>query len=104
MIKSFENYLVYEKRYSPHTIISYKNDIRQFSEFIEKVYNIYDIIEVDHYMIRSWLVKLMQEKKNAKSINRKFSALRSFYLFLKRFFSINYIFNYLFVRFTGGFY
>ncbi len=84
MIKSFENYLVYEKRYSPHTILSYKNDIQQFSEYIEKVYNIYNLLEVDHYMIRSWLVDLMQKKMTTKTINRKFSTLRTFFLFLKR--------------------
>ncbi len=84
MIESFVNYLVYEKRYSPNTIISYKNDIVQFYKYIESSYSIYDVKDINHYMIRSWLVDLMQKGISAKSINRKFSSLRTYFLFLKR--------------------
>ncbi len=84
MLESFVNYLIYEKRYSSNTIISYKNDIKQFYEFIEKDYSIYEIKDVNHYMIRSWLVHLMQNDISPKSINRKFSSLRTYFLFLKR--------------------
>jgi len=84
MIESFVNYLVYEKRYSPNTIISYKNDIEQFHNYIENTYSIYDILEINHYMVRSWLVDLMQNGISANSINRKFSSLRTYFLFLKR--------------------
>ena len=84
MIESFVNYLVYEKRYSPNTIISYKNDIKQFYKYIENSYSVYDIKGINHYMIRSWLVDLMQNDISPKSINRKFSSLRTYFLFLKR--------------------
>ncbi len=84
MIESFVNYLVYEKRYSPNTIISYKNDIKQFYKYIENSYSVYDIKSINHYMIRSWLVDLMQNDIKPKSINRKFSSLRTYFLFLKR--------------------
>jgi len=84
MLKSFISYLTHEKRYSSHTVISYENDIRQFYKFIEEKYSVYDIAAVNHYMVRSWLVHLMQNKISAKSINRKFSSLRTYFLFLLR--------------------
>ncbi len=84
MLKSFISYLTHEKRYSSHTVISYENDIRQFHKFIEEKYSVYDIATVNHYMVRSWLVHLMQNKISAKSINRKFSSLRTYFLFLLR--------------------
>jgi len=84
MLNSFISYLTHEKRYSSHTIISYKNDIRQFHNYIEEKYSQYNIEQVSHQMVRSWLVHLMQNKLSAKSINRKFSSLRSYYLFLLR--------------------
>lgn len=84
MIKSFVNYLTYEKRYSSHTIISYKNDVIQFYSYIQDKYSVYMESEINHHMIRSWLVHMMQSGISAKSINRKFSSLRTYFLFLRR--------------------
>ena len=84
MIKSFINYLTYEKRYSSHTIISYKNDVTQFYSYIQDKYSVYEECEINHHMIRSWLVHMMQSGTSAKSINRKFSTLRTYFLFLRR--------------------
>lgn len=84
MLKSFISYLTNEKRYSPHTIVSYKNDINQFYKFLTERYSIFNDVEITHYMIRSWLVELMQNQISAKSINRKFSSLRTYFLFLLR--------------------
>jgi len=84
MIKSFVAFLAYEKRYSPHTIISYENDLKQFYDYINEKYSIYNDSKINHYMIRSWLVHLMQGGMSAKSVNRKFSTLRTYFLFLRR--------------------
>jgi len=84
MLKSFISYLTHEKRYSSHTIISYENDIRQFQKYIEEKYSLYELNMINHHMVRSWLVHLMQNKLSAKSVNRKFSSLRTYYLFLLR--------------------
>ncbi len=84
MLKSFISYLTHEKRYSLHTIMSYENDISQFLNYTEEKYSVFDIGLINHQMIRSWLVYLMQSGLSAKSINRKFSALRSYFLFLLR--------------------
>jgi len=84
MLKSFINYLKYEKRYSPHTVISYQNDITSFYNYILDTYSVEDVKKVTHFMIRSWLVKMMQDGMSSKTVNRKFSALRSYFIFLKR--------------------
>ncbi|HXI00635.1 MAG TPA: tyrosine-type recombinase/integrase [Sphingobacteriaceae bacterium] len=81
-IGRFIQYLQFEKRYSPHTISAYNKDLLQFSEFIAQSQS--DIHAVSHYDIRSWMVELMDQKTDPKTINRKISTLRSFYKFLMR--------------------
>lgn len=78
----FIDYIQYEKRYSPHTVSAYRNDLEQFYAFLSIQYNISDIREVNHLLIRSWIVQLMKEKVSPRSINRKLTTLKSFYKFL----------------------
>ena len=78
----FLNYLTVERRFSKHTIISYKTDLSQFSKFIKDTYELENIKEVSHLYIRSWVVSLMENGIDPKSVNRKITALRSFYKFL----------------------
>jgi integrase/recombinase XerC len=80
----FLDYIQYEKRYSPHTVSAYRNDLDQFCAFLQKQYDIKDIREVTHPMIRSWLVRMMDEKISPRSVNRKLTTLKSFYKFLVR--------------------
>ena len=82
MVKSFLKYLQYEKRYSQHTITSYSTDLSQFEKFISFRYPNIKIVGADHKIIREWLVFLMEENNNPKSINRKIASLRSYYKFL----------------------
>jgi integrase/recombinase XerC len=82
MKDSFFNHLEFEKRYSPHTIISYKSDLEQFSSFCKLEYHIDDIIQADYNIIRAWIVSLINGKLETKSVNRKLATLKSFYKFL----------------------
>jgi len=84
MIDKFISYLKFEKRYSDHTITSYKNDLRQFTLYVNEQYGIEDIEEMQHTYVRSWIVFLMGNKITPKSINRKISSLRSFYQYLRK--------------------
>ncbi len=84
MKQEFINYIAREKRYSKHTIISYETDLKQFQEFLVTQYQIDDIRNADHNIVRSWLVFLFQNNKSANSINRKISCLKSFYKYLIR--------------------
>ena len=81
-LKSFIDYLQYEKRFSRHTIVSYEKDIKQFFEYCdanEEQIQI-ELFRLQHF--RSWSVSLLQNGISAKSVNRKLSALRSFFKFL----------------------
>ena len=78
----FFKYLTYEKRYSPHTLTSYRTDLGRFAEYLKQTYQISDPAEADHTIIRSWIVSLLQEKMEARSVNRKIACLRSYYKFL----------------------
>lgn len=78
----FIDYIQYEKRYSPHTVLAYRKDIDQFFSFLKTQYNTTDIKEVTHPMIRSWLVSMIEEKISPRSVNRKLTTLKSFYKFM----------------------
>jgi len=80
----FLAYIQFEKRYSPHTVVAYRNDLDQFFNFLHSQYQISDIREVNHSLIRSWLVDLMEKKISPRSINRKLTTLKTFYRFLIR--------------------
>ncbi|MBU1374005.1 MAG: tyrosine-type recombinase/integrase [Bacteroidetes bacterium] len=79
-LEQYLKYLQYEKRYSQHTLIAYKKDLSQYYQFLKSSEN--EILTANHHTIRSWMVNLMDENIDARSINRKISALRSFYKFL----------------------
>lgn len=80
----FFKYLQYEKRYSPHTLLSYQTDLGQFAGYLQATYQITDAAEADYHIIRSWIVSLVQKNLDARTINRKIACLRSYYKFLLR--------------------
>lgn len=81
-VQSFFNYIEFEKRYSKHTLEAYRNDLAQFETFLQPYEK--ELIEVVHIDIRNWIVSMMEHKVSARSVNRKISALKSFYKFLLR--------------------
>ena len=82
MIERFLEYISVEKRYSPHTLISYRKDLEDFSSFILKTEAHQNFGVVDKKVIRNFMVDLSQKKISKRTINRKLSSLRSFYVFL----------------------
>jgi len=82
MLEQFLHYLRFERNFSRHTIVSYQNDLEQFSAFLKRTYELEKPEEALTTMIRSWMAEMMQEKISARSVIRKASALRTFYHFL----------------------
>ena len=81
-IDLFLNYIQYEKRYSQHTLISYRTDLLQAQDFLEKEMDIHTIEDVTAMAARSWMASLKNEDEVAnKTIRRKISALKSFFQF-----------------------
>lgn len=83
IIQQFIKYLTFEKRYSPHTILAYENDLSEFKLFLNSVYEVNNLKIVEHQHIRSWIVSLMRENKTNTTINRKIASLKSFYKYLQ---------------------
>jgi integrase/recombinase XerC len=84
MVSYFLQHIKYEKRLSHHTVTAYETDLTQFSAFLLFQYEFKEPEKADFQMIRSWIVALVDEKIENRSINRKIATLRSFYNFLLR--------------------
>tara|TARA_B100000508_G_scaffold75230_1_gene58593 strand:+ start:54409 stop:55284 length:876 start_codon:yes stop_codon:yes gene_type:complete len=78
MLDKFETYLNVEKRFSTHTLTAYLKDVEQFLEF-SAVENETELKEINHQVVRSWIVHLINEGANNRSVNRKLSSLRTFF-------------------------
>lgn len=81
-MQPFADYLLLEKNYSTLTLKAYQNDLRDFSDFIFSEYQSQSIHNVNYSQIRSWIVVLVENGLTNRSINRKITALNSFYKFL----------------------
>ncbi len=84
LIEQFIACIKFEKRYSPHTVLSYSNDLSQFFQFLNENFGEVAIDSMSHTFIRSWLASLKEAGMTGKSINRKISTLKSFFKYLIR--------------------
>ena len=82
--KSFIEYLLLEKNYSKLTVIAYQNDLSDFLEFNMMHFDQLKIDKANYSQIRSWIVSMVEKEISNRSINRKVSALNSYYKFLVR--------------------
>ena len=80
MVKSFLQYIQYEKKYSSCTVFSYQNDIYQFQDFLTENYSL-SIEQTELKHIRNWILQLKSKNIESSSINRKLSALKSLFKF-----------------------
>jgi integrase/recombinase XerC len=83
-IQQFQVYLSSEKKVSEHTYKAYSHDLHQCFEYLQKHFEVQSITEISHLFIKSWLSELMAAKMDAKSVNRKISALKAYYKYLLR--------------------
>lgn len=84
MIDSFLRYIEFEKRFSKHTVTSYRTDLFQFQRFLLNTYDGHAMEGASFPMIRSWIAELVNSENEPRSVNRKIATLRSFYKFLLR--------------------
>ena len=80
MVDFFLSYLQNERRLSPHTVLGYKTDLLQLSDFLTGK----PLESAQPDELRSWVVSLSESGLENTSINRKIASLRAFYKFLVR--------------------
>ncbi len=82
--ESFLNYIKYEKRFSTHTWVAYKNDLGQFVRYCSEMTGDFDVKKVHSKLVRDWVVALMETGLTPRTVNRKISTLNSFFTHLMR--------------------
>ncbi|QCX53493.1 tyrosine-type recombinase/integrase [Elizabethkingia sp. JS20170427COW] len=81
VIQKFLDYLEVEKRYSQHTITSYRRDLEDFKTFLLETEGQEDLLDASKRVVRNFIVHLNTHSISKRSINRKLSCLRSFFHF-----------------------
>lgn len=85
LINQFLNYLRYERNTSPLTVQTYEESLREFESYLAFRDSGLSVGKADADLIRDWMESLMDKGNSASTINKKLSALRSFYRYsLKR--------------------
>ena len=79
-LQAYQDYLVKEKNYSPLTVRAYLDDIKSFQEYL--LGQSVNLEEVIYPHVRNWIVTLVEQNISTTSVNRKISALKSYYKFL----------------------
>lgn len=84
-IDKFLDYLKIEKNYSPHTMINYRVDLKDFNIFLVHSHKKdIDIKRIDYFLLRKFLAVLSTKNLKKRTIARKISTLKSFFKFLMR--------------------
>ena len=81
-VQKFIDYLLLEKKYSPHTVVAYQNDIKAFQVFLTQKFSDSEVSTANYSQIRTWIVHLVDRAISNRTINRKISSLNSYYKFL----------------------
>lgn len=80
--QDFLKYIENEKRYSRHTVLSYRTDISQFVAFCKNNVKNFNLLTIDNKIIRKWIIFLLENNISSRTVNRKITTLKSFYKFL----------------------
>ena len=82
----FLNYIDRERNFSPHTHISYSQDLSQFHSFLQEQFpdTLQHPEDIDQEIVRCFLAVMLDSGMAKKSVVRKISTLRSFFKFAVR--------------------
>ena len=82
MIEPFLDYISLEKKYSSHTVAAYKKDLEVFASFYKEKETRHGIAAANYVEIRSWIVSLVASGLSNRTVNRKVSALHTYFKYL----------------------
>ena len=81
-INNFLEFLQKDKKLTENTLQSYKRDISQYENYIEK--NNLNYAEVDEDAIKGYLAYLQENGKKTSTVSRNLASIRSFYQYSVR--------------------
>lgn len=81
MVKSFVEYMRYERNMSPKTVEGYEADLNDFMEFFTSLDSHLTWEDIDQDIVRGWMESMMDRGNSASSVCRRLSALRALYRF-----------------------
>ncbi|RKY97565.1 MAG: site-specific tyrosine recombinase XerD [Candidatus Hydrothermota bacterium] len=84
LIEKYISYISGERGMAKNSIESYKRDLYQFLEFVQEAMGIKDVENIRRADIREYVSAMIQYGFSKKSVERKLSALRGFFKYLKR--------------------
>ena len=82
LIDSFLDSLYIEKGLSNNTVSSYQNDIKSFFLWLDE--NSFNPLNINASDVNNYVSKLFGDGLKSSSVNRKISAIKSFYIFLQK--------------------
>lgn len=82
LVETFIDYLRYERNASERTIGEYQDDLKAFESFYKVLDSTLTWETIDADVIREWMVNMMSRGHKPASVQRRLSAIRSFYRFL----------------------
>jgi integrase/recombinase XerC len=76
-LTDYLEYLQHIKKFSPHTIKAYKQDIQQFLDYFQE-----GELSVEKENIRDFITVIFLKTKKKTTVSRKIYAIKSFYIYL----------------------
>lgn len=83
-IDQFIEYLQYQRKFSKHTLLAYRNDLIEFQNFLSINFEISIPTEVKSEMVRSFVSDLIGKGLEPVTVRRKVSSLRSYFKYLQK--------------------
>jgi integrase/recombinase XerC len=79
---NFLSYIEHEKKYSDKTVTAYSKDLEDFEAFAKETLGDQYLVKADRPFFRKWLFSLSKDGFAKTTIQRKISAVKSFFRFL----------------------
>lgn len=83
-VRSFLDYLKFEKNYSERTIEDYSNDLKLFEDYSLREVGLFDPLCINLDLVRGWMADMGKRHYAVAVIKRRLCCLRSFMKFLRR--------------------
>jgi len=90
LINEFILYIKNERKFSVHTLRSYKYDLTEFATFLRKYDSKLSFIDVDRSAIQFFIQSLSKKGVADKTLQRKVSTIKSFYKYLTEYLYVDY--------------